>query len=476
MESTRITADVCVVGGGPGGSTAACRLASFGYRVCLLEREAIPEARSGASLPSSILPLLEVIGVREQLEAAGFLRPERIVVWWADARPTVRSLPGLPGFHVDRCRFDDMLLRNAEASGVMVLRPAHAMRPQRLHGGGWQVPVRHDGSRKEIVAPFLVDASGSRALLPGRRIRTAPPLLSLFAHWDAPDRKQIEGCVEAGDSEWLWYAPLGGGRSVAAAFIDPKRLSGTSRANIEGVYFELLRRFRLFREDEAGRIAGEVTACDASCRHAGQAAGTDFVRVGDANMTLDPMSAQGIQSAVVSGLQAAAVINTLAKQPAHAADAIAFYKDRQTEKVLQHATKAAAFYQERAAVSDQPFWRQRAAAAAPDIAPPPALETRQLEPACRIELSRLSQIEPMPVMRGDMIASTPALRHAALDRPVAFLSEIELVPLLLRIRSGETAGSLVQAWSDRISPDKGWTMLQWLWHRRIVVPTGGSTA
>lgn len=469
MESARITADICVIGGGPAGSTAACRLASFGYRVCLLERDAVPEARSGASLPSSILPLLEVIGVRDRLERAGFLRPERIVVWWADARPSVRSLPGLPGFHVDRCQFDDILLRNAEASGVTVLRPAHAMRPQRLHGGGWQIPVRHDGSRKEIVAPFLVDAAGSRAVLPGRRIRNSAPLLSLFAHWHAPERGQVEGCVEAGDNKWLWYAPLGGGKSVAAVFIDPKLLSGTSRADIERVYFDLLRRFRLFREDEAGCIAGEVTSCDASSRHAEHAVGSDFVRVGDANLTLDPLSAQGIQSAVVSGLQAAVVINTLAKYPAHAQDAIAFYKDRQTEKVLQHATKAAAFYRERAAVTGEPFWQQRAAAAAPDIAPPPALETRKLEPARRIELSELSRIEPMPVMQGDMIASTPALRHAALDRPVAFLSEVELVPLLRRIRAGETAGAIVQAWSDRMSPDLGWNILEWLWHRRIVV-------
>jgi len=469
MKSASITADICVIGGGPAGSTAACRLASFGYRVCLIERDAVPEARSGASLPSSILPLLEVVGVRDRLERAGFLRPERIVVWWADSRPSVRWLPGLPGFHVDRCQFDNMLLHNAEAGGVMVLRPAHAMRPQRLYGGGWQIPVRHNGSRKEVVAPFLVDAAGSRAFLPGRQIRNSAPLLCLFAHWYAPDRRQVEGCVEAADNKWLWYAPLGGGKSVAAVFIDPKLLSGTSRVNIEGVYFDLLRQFRLFREDEAGCIAGEVTSCDASSRHAQHAVGPDFVRVGDANLTLDPLSAQGIQSAVVSGLQAAVVINTLAKHPAHAGDAITFYNDRQTEKVLQHTTKAAAFYQKRAAISGEPFW-QRRAAATPDIAPLPAPETARLEPASRIELSKLSRIEPMPVMQGDVIASKLALRHAALDRPVAFLSEVELVPLLRRIRAGETAGGIVQAWSDRMSPDLGWNILEWLWHRRVVVP------
>ena len=138
-SAERITADVCVIGGGPAGSTTAHRLASFGYQVCLLERETFPEARSGASLPSSILPLLEVIGVRERMEHAGFLRPERIVVWWSERTSFGRSLPGLPGFHVDRSQFDDMLLRTPRPRGSC---PAAglAMRPQRLRSGGWQIP------------------------------------------------------------------------------------------------------------------------------------------------------------------------------------------------------------------------------------------------------------------------------------------------------------------------------------------------
>jgi hypothetical protein len=101
-------------------------------------------------------------------------------------------------------------------------------------------------------------------------------------------------------------------------------------------------------------------------------------------------------------------------------------------------------------------------------------ETRRLEPACRVERSKLSRIEPMPVMQGDMIASAPALRHAALDRPVAFLNEVYLVQLLRRIHSGETAGAIVHAWSNRMSPDLGWNMLQWLWQRRIVVPASAA--
>ena len=43
-------ADVLVVGGGPGGSTAATFLAQGGLRVTLVEREAFPRFKVGESL------------------------------------------------------------------------------------------------------------------------------------------------------------------------------------------------------------------------------------------------------------------------------------------------------------------------------------------------------------------------------------------------------------------------------------------
>jgi NADPH-dependent glutamate synthase beta subunit-like oxidoreductase len=67
------SADVCVIGGGPAGSTIAHRLASLGHEVCLVERDAAPRPHIAASLPATILPLLEVIGVRERVEGEGFL-------------------------------------------------------------------------------------------------------------------------------------------------------------------------------------------------------------------------------------------------------------------------------------------------------------------------------------------------------------------------------------------------------------------
>jgi flavin-dependent dehydrogenase len=463
----RISADVCVIGGGPAGTTIAHRLASLGHDVCLIDRDRFPRPHIGASLPPSILPLLDVIGVRDQVEQADFLRPDRIMVWWSQATPTMQSRPGPPGFHVDRGAFDKLLLWNAQANGVRVLERTHAMQPERT-GNGWTIPIRRDGKPRAIAARLIVDACGGRGLLCGRRHRVSAPLLALYAHWLGADEGAIEGRVEAGENEWFWYAPLGGGKSVAAVFIDPKRLTDTAGDGIDRAYHELLRHFRLFRDARLGRINGTVKACDASGRYAEQAAGPDFVRVGDANLSLDPLSSQGVQSAIASSLQAAIVVNTLARHRTNADAAIAFYRDRQQEKVRQHAAKTAAFYGERAAVCDRPFWRRRAAFAGESTTP--AWQDEPLDGAARIKLSHRTTIEQTPVVQGDVIMAAAALRHEGLARPVAFVGEVEIVPLLRQIEPGQTARATVQIWSERMPAELGWKIVHWLWQRRIVVP------
>src|SRR5688572_29358999 len=62
--------EICVIGGGPAGSTVARELASLGHDVILVERAPFPRRHIGESLSPGILPLLDLIGIRNRIEDA----------------------------------------------------------------------------------------------------------------------------------------------------------------------------------------------------------------------------------------------------------------------------------------------------------------------------------------------------------------------------------------------------------------------
>ena len=65
--------DVIVIGGGPGGAAAATFLCQRGYRPLVLERQQFPRFHIGESLLPASQPVLERMGIAEELQLRLFL-------------------------------------------------------------------------------------------------------------------------------------------------------------------------------------------------------------------------------------------------------------------------------------------------------------------------------------------------------------------------------------------------------------------
>ncbi|WP_171101720.1 NAD(P)/FAD-dependent oxidoreductase [Ruegeria sp. HKCCD7255] len=466
--SSDIETEICIIGAGPAGAALATRLAQFGRDVCLVERQAVPRPHIGESLPASVWPILNLLGVAPEVEAAGFLCATGSVLHWGGQFERRGPTAGQPGLLVDRGQFDSILLDAAQREGAQVLTQTRAYRPDHS-ADGWCIPLRSEQGPRQLRANVLIDAAGRQAGF-GRRYRQcAPPLLALYAYWQAPPGFGAQARVEAGEAHWVWAALLPNGLVNAMVFVDPARCTGLTPADRRDLYLNLLAQSPLLSPCLEQRRMGPVRQADATSQIEMTPPTADFLRVGEASFCVDPLSSQGVQLAMGQALQAAAVVNTVLTRPDHAAQALDFYADRQQERVQVHAQLAAEYYARQLQISSDPFWQNRSQA--PEWLQTGAieLETAPVPTQAKLILSTKAHLHEAGVQTETLIEPGQVLSHPNLPRPVANLDGIALPPLIASCQNPTGADDLRGRFRKTLPPDLAERVVHWLWTYRILV-------
>jgi flavin-dependent dehydrogenase len=472
-----IRAQVCVLGGGPAGAASARRLALLGHSVVVVEKTAFPRERVGESLPGSVLPLLDVLGIREAVETEGFLRPSLARVRWAEEN-SVREIPLPSGFHVNRARFDQILLHAASDAGARVLQPACVIHHSTDKNERHTVEVQTNGGAARIESDFLVDATGRSSSLAGRMTRTGQQTTALYAYWRNLSPIQHQTAIEACPSEWLWGAALPDNVVNATVFIDSSRLRTgiAEHASAERFYDSLIHSSEILSTWVPGTRATRVHVCDATPRRHEKPVQNRFVKVGDASFSIDPLAAQGVHVALGSALHAAVMIHTILKRPSDEGIAEQFYVDRQRRSIEFHAGAACSLYADAARKYPTPFWRARAGT---------VKESSAKDRTVRVDWNAgtLVQVHPsvrfqdVPVIEGEFIVRAQGIWAAGIRAPVVFLDDIPIVPLLRAISGTTQCSDIIRIWSRTIPPGEGIRILNYMLQRGILqvssIATGG---
>ena len=361
------SADIVVAGGGPAGATISRLLAGFGFRVVVLEKHRFPRHQIGESLTPSILPILDFLGLRACVEAAGFLRMVGHTVCWGSPQPRTSYYSAdhtRRGFQVWREDFDQLLLDHARSGGVQVVE-GQTVDSVRLAGG---TGVTLHTPQGQIEASFFVDASGHTGVLARQGLRQRDGIfqtLALTAYWQgAAGPAGIDFAntlLETYADGLVWSVPLHNGLRNVTFLVDWQEGARIRQAGLEQCYLSALQKAPYvsgFLQD--ARLAWPPRAFDASWHTASAFAGERFLLVGDAGLFIDPLSSEGVHKAMASAITGAVVVNTILRRPAMTRHAISFYEETQRTTYDSHYSQSARYYQEEGRWPDHPFWQKRA--------------------------------------------------------------------------------------------------------------------
>jgi flavin-dependent dehydrogenase len=280
--------DVAVIGGGPAGAVIARLLARAGRNVVLVDACRRPQATLSERIPGSAKPLLADLEL-------------------LDLVATGSHIPAMPdGWHVDRSRFDADLIHLAVHAGAsLVPGVAHDFN---LTFDGWNIAV----DETSLHARFVVDASGRRAVVArrqgARRLRVSSRcalVVTVENNGHDLDRRHVVELVHGGV---LTSAPLSGRRRVVALHADERFARAILRTPIE-----LQLRIRSSAEigpliHPRARLTNPVLF-EAGAGRLDRIVGHRWLAVGDAAVSYDPLTSDGIVRALETAAQAARAID-----------------------------------------------------------------------------------------------------------------------------------------------------------------------
>jgi flavin-dependent dehydrogenase len=213
---------IAIIGSGPAGSAAAILLAKAGARVTLLDDGKRPDMVVGESLVPAVVPLLQRLGIEEEIAQLGCVKPGASFIWSPSVQfefNFARFAPDVPpyAYNVPRPQFDNALAERAAASGVCRVQARAKVVPRA--GNGAEIELSPETlalapSLEGRQPDFVIDASGrarriARALSIPARIGPRDDV-ACFAHftnarWDYPPGQIVVMRLAAG---WSWCIPL----------------------------------------------------------------------------------------------------------------------------------------------------------------------------------------------------------------------------------------------------------------------------
>lgn len=365
------TTDVLIIGGGPAGAAAAVSLLQYGkdIDVSLVELSDFTERRIGEQVSPAIFDLIDYLQIkREDFGPDCFLPSYGHTSYWGMDNPVLRdSIFTTAGnsYQLNRLQFDITLVEAVFKRGGNVfpnMRCLHATQDEE----GWKVELKHQVKGDFIFrARYLVDATGRKAAVCrkiGVRTAKADQLMGVGAWvpFNTPQALSQEVVLETVEHGWWYSATLSAATRTVIFFSDADIISQQGLHTVAGWQEALQQTKHIKQVVQGASSVDEIWLRSAHCQHSQSPDRADFVAIGDAALSFDPVSSMGVGFALTSACQAAVMILHELQSPDP--QRIMTYQADIGRHFTQYQQLRQRIYQQEQRWPDSAFWQRRQSA------------------------------------------------------------------------------------------------------------------
>ncbi|GAA3649868.1 NAD(P)/FAD-dependent oxidoreductase [Flavivirga jejuensis] len=365
--------DILIIGGGIAGCIAAISLIDT-YHVTLIDKLSEPKERIGESLAPAALRILKQLdlldGMKNQLDPIYQTNFGMQSYWGSDQVHIVDHLRNPDGFvkNLNRKAFESYLRKSAEKRGVKCSWNTQLYKSTYLDSK-WEVQVKSNDKNSEnhsISASFVIDASGrqshfARSLGVKRQIED-----KLIACWiTLPNNTEnTMSTISASEHGW-WYSSVVPNNKRIVAFHTDADLITKNEFKTTKSFLKLSKGNKeiseLLKSNEntiefQGTVAANSTKLE-------QVADQQWAALGDAAISFDPLSSQGMFHAMASALQLKELIikfDFIADLNSQKMEKFKAAYTNQIEEIWKHYLKhKKIFYGVEMRWKEASFWRRR---------------------------------------------------------------------------------------------------------------------
>ncbi|USD29498.1 FAD-dependent monooxygenase [Pseudoalteromonas sp. SCSIO 43201] len=346
---TKRKSDIVIVGAGIAGCILALALHPH-YHVVVIDKQAQAQEKVGECLPPAASRVLRKLHLSHLLQSPEHTTSHGMVSFWGSDYPTivdnVKNPDGL-GWHIHRQHFEQQLRDELARRGISLLSSAKVAGITKADMD-WQVQVTSQKSQSELTTQLLIDATGRSCHIArqlGAKLVLSDKQMALWLTAPVATSKQL--AVISDETHGWWYS------APSAAYLS-QNTGMQTRVFSWQAPAEIIKRSGIADVDgfltRARQVKGFSTLVDlvnrqgarlhpmvsANSARLERCAADGWFAVGDAGMSFDPLSSQGMLHAMNSSIQLAEILVAHGLRSTRATELYQSQMDRVWARYLEH--------------------------------------------------------------------------------------------------------------------------------------------